>query len=315
MPSVSWPTHPPSIDPAAVAKQTVAMNDSTSSSRTVERVAGSLGAVVDGIDVSRPLGADDAAFLRQAVVDHLVVFLPDQAVDLDQLERFTDEIGGRDITPYVKAVDGRPYVIRVIKEPHDELNFANAWHTDLSYLAETPSFTVLHAHEVPSFGGDTIWANQYLAYETLAADLREQLLALRGVHSAGIAYGTGGYLEAVQGKSSMAIEPDASAHATQIHPLVIRHPDTGRAALYANPVYTIGIEGWSNEDAAPFLARLFRHSVNENFTCRIRWRPNMLAIWDNRCTQHFAINDYAGARREMFRTSVKGAAPEAFALD
>ena len=282
-----------------------------SGSPIIERIAGSLGAVVRGIDTRRPLSASDMAVLRSALADHLVVFLPDQHIDLDQLERFTDELGGRDITPYVRAVEGRPYVIRVIKEPDDELNFANAWHSDLSYLPVPPSFTVLHAHEVPPFGGDTIWANQYLAYETLPSSLREQLPHLRGVHSAGMAYGTGGYLEAVQDKTSMEIEPSAEAHARQTHPLVVLHPDTGRAALYANSVYTVGIDGMAAVESQSLLQRLFKHSVNENFTCRIRWTPGMVAIWDNRCTQHFAVNDYAGARREMFRTSVRGSVPVA----
>ena len=276
---------------------------------TVERAAGSLGAFVHGIDTSSPLEPGDMDVLHQAILDHLVVFLPEQNIDLDQLERFTDELGGRDITPYVKPVEGRPYVIRVIKERTDELNFANAWHTDLSYLAEPPALTVLHAHEVPPFGGDTIWANQYLAFETLPASLREQLLTLRGVHSAGMAYGTGGYLEAVQDKTSMEIEPSAQAYDRRVHPLVIRHPETGRAALYANSVYTVGIDGMNDDEAQPLLQRLFKHSVNENFTCRLRWQTGTIAIWDNRCTQHFAINDYAGERREMFRTSVKGSAP------
>ncbi len=281
---------------------------------TVERAAGSLGAFVCGLDLAEPLDPSPMASLRAALREHLVVFLADQDIDLDQLERFTDEIGGRDVTPYVRPVDGRPYVIRVIKEVDDEINFANAWHTDLSYLPEPPSFTVLHAREVPAFGGDTIWANQYLAYETLPAALREQLLGLRAVHSAGMAYGTGGYLEAVQSKTSMTIEPSPAAHGRHTHPMVIRHPETGRAALYVNSVYTVGIDGWPAEEAMPLLVRLFAHSVNENFTCRLRWRPNTVAIWDNRCTQHFAVNDYAGARREMFRTSVKGSAPAAFAV-
>ena len=284
---------------------------STAASPTVERIAGSLGALVHGIDTRRPLPDSTMAALRCALADHLVVFLPDQQIDLDQLERFTDELGGRDITPYVRGVEGRPYVIRVIKEPEDELNFANAWHSDLSYLPVPPSYTVLHARVVPPFGGDTIWANQYLAYETLPSSLREQLLHLRGVHSAGMAYGTGGYLEAVQDKTSMEIEPSADAYARQTHPLVVRHPDTGKAALYANSVYTVGIEGMPAEESLSLLQRLFKHSVNENFTCRIRWEPGMLAIWDNRCTQHFAVNDYAGSRREMFRTSVRGSVPVA----
>lgn len=279
---------------------------------TVERVAGSLGAVVNGLDV-RSLGDRDHEQLRAALAEHLVVFLPGQQLTLDDLEAFTDTLGGRDITPYVKPVEGRPYVIRVIKERDDELNFANAWHSDLSYLPQPPSFTVLHAWDVPAFGGDTMWANQYLAYETLPAELREQLLGLRAVHSAGMAYGTGGYLEAVASKSSMTIEPSAEAHGTCTHPMVIRHPDTGRAALYVNPVYTVGVEGMDADTGRALLNRVFAHSVHPNLTCRMRWAPHMLAIWDNRCTQHFAINDYAGQRREMYRTSVRGGAPQAAA--
>jgi len=277
----------------------------------VERIAGACGAIVRGLDLSGP--QDEAAVerLRLLLDEHLVVFLPEQRLDLDQLERFTDELGGRDLTPYVAAVDGRPYVIRVIKEPGDELNFANAWHTDLSYLPAPPAYTVLHAWDVPAFGGDTMWANQYLAYETLPAELRERLLTMRATHSAGMAYGTGGYLEQVADKSSMRILPSAEAHGTWTHPVVIRHPRTGRAALFVNPVYTTGIEGMDPAESRPLLQRLHQHSVHPNLTCRVRWQPGMLAIWDNRCTQHFAINDYAGQRREMYRTSVRGSEPVA----
>ena len=276
----------------------------------VERIAGSCGAVVRGFDLREPQSADQIEGLEQLLDEHLVVALPEQHLDLDQLERFTDELGGRDITPYVKPVDGRPYVIRVLKERDDELNFANAWHSDLSYLPVPPSYTVLHAWEVPSFGGDTMWANQYLAYETLPADVREKLLHLNATHSAGMAYGTGGYLEQVADKSSMEIEPSAEAYNVHTHPVVRRHPRTGRPALYINPVYTTGIEGLPDDEARAMLARLVQHSTHPNFTCRVRWQPHQLVIWDNRCTQHFAINDYAGQRREMYRTSVRGSAPE-----
>ena len=274
----------------------------------VERIAGSLGAVVHGVDVFRA----DAALLRQlraALLEHLVVFLPQQELNLEYLEQLTDRLGGRDVTPFVRPVPDHPHVIRVLKEPHDALNFANAWHTDLSYLAAPPSLTVLHAWEVPAFGGDTLWANQYLAFETLPPALQERLLTLNATHSAGMAYGTGGYLESVAGQNSMHIEPSIEAYNTCEHPMVLRHPETDRRALYVNPVYTTGIVDMDPGEAAALLNRLYRHSVSENFTCRIRWQPGMLAIWDNRCTQHFAINDYAGQRREMFRTSVRGRAP------
>jgi taurine dioxygenase len=275
----------------------------------VEPAAGSLGAFVTGLDLTTALDPATLAALRTAILDHLVVFLPDQPMTLDDLERLTDQLGGRDVTPFVKPLDDRPYVIRVIKEPDDELNFANAWHTDLSYLPVPPSFTLLHAREVPDHGGDTVWANQYLAFETLSSGLRDTLRRLDAVHSAGATYGTGGYLDSVKGKSSMAIEPSQEAYRHHVHPVVTRHPETGREVLYVNSVYTTRIDGWSNTESAGLLGHVHRHSVNENFTCRLKWRPNMLTIWDNRCTQHNALNDYRGVRREMLRTSVVGTSP------
>jgi taurine dioxygenase len=275
----------------------------------IEPAAGALGAYVRGIDLTSELSSSDVEALQSALDDHLVVFLPDQDMSLDDLERLTDQLGGRDVTPFVRALDDRPHVIRVIKEPDDELNFANAWHTDLSYLPAPPSYTLLHAHDVPAAGGDTVWSNQQLAFSTLSSGLRATLSELEAVHSAGMAYGTGGYLERVQDKTSMAIEPSPDAYRKQTHPIATVHPRTGRPALYVNPVYTIGVSGWSVAESAPLLQYLYRHSTNENFTCRLRWQRHMLAIWDNRCTQHNALNDYRGVRREMFRTSVKGEPP------
>jgi taurine dioxygenase len=277
----------------------------------VTPAAGSLGAYVSGVDLTAPLAALQLRELQQALADHLVVFVRDQPMSLDDLERLTDQLGGRDTTPYVKPLEDRPFVIRVIKEAHDELNFANAWHTDLSYLAEPPSYTLLHAWDVPVAGGDTVWSNQYLAYQQLSVGLQSTLRGLNAVHSAGLAYGTGGYLEKVAAKSSMAIEPSADAYRTQVHPLVTRHPVTGKPVLYVNPVYTQTIEGWSAAESAALLQHLYRLSTNENFTCRLHWEPHTLAIWDNRCTMHNALNDYQGVRRELFRTSVKGTRPQA----
>lgn len=278
----------------------------------VERAAGALGAYITGIDLTQPLGAEQVAELVAALDEHLVVFIPDQPLSLDDLERLTDELGGRDVTPYVRPLDDRPYVIRVIKEPTDELNFANAWHTDLSYLPEPPAYTILHAWDVPAAGGDTLWANQQLAFDTLSSGLQGTLMGLRAVHSAGMAYGTGGYLDATKDKSSMAIDPSAEAFAQQVHPVVTRHPNTGRPSLYVNPVYTTGFEGWGGGESQALLSFLYRHQVNENLTCRLHWQPNTLAIWDNRCTQHNALNDYQGVRREMYRTSVKGTVPQRY---
>ncbi|MDR3650367.1 MAG: TauD/TfdA family dioxygenase [Acidimicrobiales bacterium] len=275
--------------------------------------AGSLGAVVTGIDLVTVKAEEQLDELRKALADHLVVFLPDQHMDLDDLERITDLLGGRDTTPFVTPLQDRPYVIRVIKEPEDQLNFANAWHSDLSYLSEPPAYTLLHAAEVPEFGGDTLWSNQYLAYETLSRGLKETLVGLRAVHSAGMAYGTGGFLDQVKDLTSMAIAPSPDAYEECTHPCVIEHPVTKGAALYVNPVYTTRFEGWSPTESQALLGHIYRHATNENLTCRLRWARHTLAIWDNRCTLHNALNDYSGVRREMFRTSVKGSTPGAWA--
>jgi taurine dioxygenase len=275
--------------------------------------SGSLGAFVEDVDLTIPLTPDALGILQQALADHLVVFLRDQPMTLDHLEQLTDQLGGRDVTPYVKPLADRPYVIRVIKEAHDELNFANAWHSDLSYLPTPPSYTLLHAWDVPIAGGDTLWSNQYIAYEQLSPGLQQTLLGLKAVHSAGLAYGTGGYLEKVASKSSMTIDPSPDAYKTHAHPMVTRHPVSGRPVLYLNPVYTQMIDGWSPVESAALLQHLYRLSVNENFTCRLHWERHTLAIWDNRCTMHNALNDYSGVRREMFRTSVQGSAPQRYA--
>jgi taurine dioxygenase len=280
-----------------------------SATLTVDPVAGALGAMVTGIDLREVSDASQLGELRQALADHLVVFLPEQDLSLDDLERVTDLLGGRDVTPFVAPLEDRPYVIRVIKEPTDVLNFANAWHSDLSYLPAPPAYTLLHAWDVPEHGGDTVWSNQYLTYETLSKGLRTTLDGLRAVHSAGMAYGTGGLLDQFKDLSSMAIAPSDDAYAEHVHPAVAVHPVTGRRALYVNPVYTTRFEGWSKEESHTLLGHLHRHSINENFTCRLRWSVKTLAIWDNRCTMHNALNDYAGVRREMYRTSVKGSPP------
>lgn len=276
----------------------------------VQPSGGAAGAYVTGIDLSRALEAEEVAALKQALADHLVIALPDQAISLDDLERVTDDLGGRDVTPFVKPMEGRPYVIRILKEPQDRLNFANAWHTDLSYLPAPPNYTCLYALECPPRGGDTIWANQYRALETLPADMRDTLMRVDAVHSAGMAYGDGGYFDHMKHMLSTVIEPSKDARREQVHPAVARHPDTGKPVLYINQVYTTRIDGWEKDESDALLAEINKHSVAEEFTWRLKWAKGTLAIWDNRSTQHFACNDYHGFRREMVRTSVKGSAPK-----
>ena len=285
---------------SASPEATTTMTTARPTALTVEPVAGELGATVTGINLAGVSEAAQLDDLRRALADNLVVFLPEQDLSLDDLERVTDLLGGRDVTPFVDPLEDRPYVIRVIKEPTDVLNFANAWHSDLSYLPAPPAYTLLHAWDVPDHGGDTVWSNQYLAYETLSSGLKATLDGLHAVHSAGTAHGTGGLLDQFKDLTSMAIAPSEEAFAEHVHPVVIVHPVTGqRRALYVNPVYTTRSAGWTKDESAALLAHLHRHSINENFTCRLRWSVRTLAVWDNRCTMHNALNDYSGVRREM----------------
>jgi taurine dioxygenase len=267
---------------------------------------GPLGAFVTGIDLTKPLAPEDAVALRRAAMTHKVVFLPDQHLSLDDLERVTDDLGGRTDTPFVTPLPGRPMVVRVLKEADAKIGFGEAWHTDLSYLPEPPAFTCLWSSEIPPKGGDTMWSNQAAAYEALDDATKAEIEHLHAFHSAGRPYGAAGYYAQVKDQISMGIEPSAEADKEFRHPVVVRHPESGERILFVNQTYTIRIDGYDKERSDRLLKRLFLHAVEERFRYRVQWRPHMLTIWDNRATQHFAINDYQGHRREMFRTSVKG---------
>ncbi|MCC6919222.1 MAG: TauD/TfdA family dioxygenase [Alphaproteobacteria bacterium] len=270
-----------------------------------------LGAFITGIDLARPLAPEGLAAFRAAIVAHKVVFLPDQHITLDDLERLTDQLGGRRDTPYVKGLADRPMVVRVLREADAAIGFGEAWHTDLSYLAAPPAFTLLWSSEIPPKGGDTMWSNQAAAYAALDDATKREIANLTAVHSAIGPYGAGGYYAQVQGKTSMQFAPSAEAHAEHRHPVVIRHPESGEKILFVNRTYALRIEGYDAERSARLLNALFLHAVSEPFRYRLQWRPHMLTIWDNRSTQHLAVNDYQGHRRDMYRTTAVGTALEA----
>lgn len=265
-----------------------------------------LGAFITGIDLTRTLGADELAALRAAAVKHKVVFLPDQDISLDDLERLTDQLGGRRDTPYVVGLPDRPMVVRVLREADADIGFGEAWHTDLSYLPAPPAFTLLWSSEVPPKGGDTMWANMAAAYDALDDATKREIAGLKAVHSAIGPYGANGYYAQVQGKTSMQFAPSSEAGAEHTHPVVVRHPESGEPILFVNRTYALRIEGYDEERSERLLKELFLHAVSEPFRYRLQWKPHMLTIWDNRSTQHLAVNDYKGHRRDMFRTTVTG---------
>ncbi len=279
----------------------------------ISRVTTALGADITDVDLAT-CSDDTIEAIRAAAIEHCVVMIRGQQhLGIDGLEHFTQRMGTPIDTPFVQAMNDRPNVVRVVKEAGERaLNFGGGWHTDLSYLAAPPSFTILWANDVPPFGGDTVWSNQARAFETLSPGLQSCLIGLRAVHSAGRPYGTGGVYDITQKGRTMSILPSPDAFAEQEHPVVTTHSVTGAPVLFLNSGYVTKFSGWAAHESQALLSQLYMHCQREANTVRMRWTNGTLAIWDNRVTQHNAIDDYAAFRRELFRTTIAGDTPVAY---
>jgi taurine dioxygenase len=199
-------------------------------------------------------------------------------------------------------MDEHPEVMEVIKEPGDKTNFGGGWHSDMSFLERPAIGSILHAIDLPEWGGDTLFSSQVAAYEALSAGMKATLDGLRAVHSAGREYSPQGH--SAQKRASMSVTEAEGAVGEYIHPVVLVHPESGRKALYVNPAFTLRFEGWTQRESRPLLDFLFQHCRYEGYTCRFHWRPGSVAFWDNRQVWHFALNDYPGQRRHMRRVTV-----------
>ena len=263
------------------------------------------GAVVRGIDLSQPLDEVTQRALRDAWLAHQVLAFPDQALTLAHLERFALTIGPYGQDPYFESVPGHPHVAQVKREADETSSlFADNWHSDWSFLASPPTATLLYGDIIPPVGGDTLFANQYDAWDALPGPMKALLQGRQGVHSARRGYARDGRYGAGDAGRSMAIRYDDSALATQLQPIARRHPETGRTALYVSPGYTIGIDGLPDDQAQALLAELFAHQGQERFVYRHRWQQGTLLMWDNRCLVHAATGGYAGHRRLLHRITV-----------
>jgi taurine dioxygenase len=263
------------------------------------------GALVRGIDLTRPLTDEQSAAVRSAWLAHQVLAFPDQSMGVEDLERFATTIGPFGPDPYFESIPGHPHVAQVKREADETSTiFADNWHSDWSFLASPPAGTLLYGNVIPPVGGDTLFANQYDAWTALPSALKTQLQHRLGVHSARRGYSRQGrYGEGDKGRS-MAIRYDDSALATQTHPIARRHPETGRTALFVSPGYTIGIDGMPGDEANSVLLELFAHQAKPDFVYRHRWQPGMLVMWDNRCLVHAATGGYQGHRRLLHRITV-----------
>jgi len=275
----------------------------------VRPVAGSLGAEIFGADLSRDDSNQAYDEIHQAFLDHQVLFIRDQKLTPPQQAAFARRFGPLNTYPFVEGLKGTPEIIEIVKEPGETKNFGGAWHSDTTYLDCPPLGTVLYALEVPPAGGDTMYANMYDAYDALSQGMKDLLAPLTGISSAALRRSGG--RSAGMGKTSKmkASNLDKADSIVAEHPVVRTHPETERKALYVNPAHTIRFKGMTEAESKPLIAFLCAHAVRPEFTCRFRWDVGTLAIWDNRCVQHFAINDYHGARRRMHRATIEGARP------
>jgi len=270
----------------------------------VRRIAGALGAEISGADLARELPADTVAAIRAAFLEHLVIFFHDQRLTPAQFMAFARRMGTPIEYPFVKGIEGFPEIIEVKKLEHERVNFGGVWHSDTAYLAEPPMGSMLLALEVPPAGGDTLFASQYAAYETLSEGMKRLLEGLRAENDSAKAN--------VTRTREDRVKTDGKEDAQSLiaaHPVVRTHPETGRKALYVNTAHTVRFAGMSDAESAPLLEVLFRHQVRPEFTCRFSWRAGSLAFWDNRCAQHNPVNDYHGHRRVMHRITLAGEPP------
>lgn len=262
-----------------------------------------VGAEILGVDLSQPLSAEETGDLRAALNEYGVIFFRDQELTPEQHIAFAERFAPININRFFKSVPDYPQIAEVRKEPQQTTNIGGGWHTDHSYDLAPALGSILLAREVPEQGGDTMFASMHHAYEALSDGLKRTLEGLRAVHSSRHVFGAGSrYGKDAAGR----IGNEELATQDAVHPVVLRHPETGRKTLYVNAAFTTHFEGWTESESRPLLNYLYAHAAQPQFHTRFQWRKGSIAFWDNRATWHFAINDYHGERRLMHRITLEG---------
>jgi len=276
-----------------------------SNSLEIRPLAGAVGAEIFGIDLAGEVDEATIAAIRRTWLDHLVIFFRDQDLPPAQFLALARRFGEPIEYPFVKGLDGFPEIAPVVKLEHERVNFGGLWHSDTTYLETPPMGTMLIAREVPPYGGDTLFANMYLAYESLSPGMRRLLDRLVAVNTSAKADVT----KTREDRVRDGARADARREYAAEHPVVRTHPETGKKALYVNGGHTLRFRGMTEAESEPLLRFLFAHQARPEFTCRFRWEPGSIAFWDNRCAQHNPINDYHGFRRVMHRITLAGDKP------
>lgn len=268
----------------------------------VRRVAGAIGAEIDGVTLHPDLPEGVVAEIRRIWLEHSVVFFRGQDLSPTAFAATARRFGEVVHYPFLKGLPEAPEVIPVAKLEHETVNFGGLWHTDTAYLETPPMATMLIAREVPPFGGDTLFASGYAAYDALSDGMKRMLEPLRAVNSSTKAEKTRTREDRASHEPRKVLEAE--------HPVIRTHPETGRKAIYVNGGHSLRFVGMTEEESTPLLEYLFQHQVRPEFTCRFRWEPGSVALWDNRCALHNPINDYHGHRRIMHRVTLAGDRPQ-----
>jgi taurine dioxygenase len=277
----------------------------------VEKISGALGADVRGVDLSKDVSDEVLAEIRAALLDNLVIAIRDQEITPAQQLAFARRWGDIHLHPFMEGMPEYPEILAIIKRPSDKKNFGGSWHTDQMFSPRPAMGTMLYALEVPSAGGDTIFTNQYLAYESLSDGMKALAGQLRTVcvgDNFKQADGISRKERYSRQMSEMKVKDPGDVQTTSIHPLVRTHPETGRKSIYIGG-HVQHFDGMTDEESQPLIDFFMKQSIRPEHTCRVRWQTGTLTFWDNRCVQHFAVNDYPAETRIMHRITVCGDQP------
>ena len=271
----------------------------------IKRLSPVIGAEILEVDLSKEMNSDLISKIKRALLDYGVIFFRNQELTPQDQMKFASYFSELIEYPFIEGIDGFPNVVPVLKRSKELSNFGGVWHSDTAYLPEPPMGTILYAKEIPPIGGDTLFANMYEAFDTLSDGMKKMILALKAINSAA-------NKKVSDTRADRLLESGRDVSNVQTvssHPVVRTHPETGRKALYVNRAHTVRFEGMTKKESAPILSYLYEHQVRQEFVCRFRWTKGAVAFWDNRCTQHYPINDYQGFSRLLHRVTLKGDKP------
>jgi len=252
-----------------------------------------IGAEISGIDLTKPLGAQQVRDIRQALLDHLVIFFREQPIDVATLKAFGQHFGELHIHQ-LKGMEGHPEVRALHADAKSKHVAGEDWHTDLSCDPIPPMGSILHIHTLPPVGGDTIWTSMYAAYDALSPRMQSYLEGLTATHDGGPVF--------------RLFNPGGN-YPVSVHPVIVKHPETKRKAIYVNRAFTSHINEIPSRESAAMLAFLYTHCESPLYAVRFQWRKHSIAFWDNRSTQHFAVWDYYPQTRSGNRVQIEGSDP------